>query len=70
MKNGEKHIYTCHLVTLEMSFVLCLYAFVSLYNQLPESETKSIFKLASISLLKPKAKPKIPDQLLSNDLVC
>lgn len=60
MKNGEKHIYECHLVTLKKCFVLCLYVFVSLYNQLPESETKSIFKLASVFPLKTKSKTKNP----------
>jgi hypothetical protein len=60
MKKGEKYIYDCHLVTLEMSFVLCFSAFVSLYNHLPESETKSVFKLASAFPLKTKSSTKNP----------
>lgn len=60
MKGGEKYIYQCHLVTLEMSFVLHTYAFVSLYYQLPESETKSFFKIASAFPLKTKSKTKKP----------
>ena len=60
MKKGEKYIYDCHLVTLEMSFVLCFYAFVSLFNQLPESETKSIFKLANAFPLQTKSRTKNP----------
>lgn len=60
MKSGEKYTYQCHPVTLEMSFVLRYYAFVSLYNLLLESETKSIFKLASVLPLKTKSKTKNP----------
>lgn len=60
MKKGEKYIYDCHLATLEMSFVLCFSAFVSLYNQLPESETKSVFKLASAFPLKTKSQNQKP----------
>lgn len=43
--------------------------FVSLYNQLPESETKPIFKLASALPFKPKAKPKSSNKLLNNKFV-
>lgn len=47
----------------------CLTLFVSLYNQLPESETKPIFKLASAFPFKPKAKPKSSNKLLNNKFV-
>lgn len=47
----------------------CLMLFVSLYNQLPESETNPIFKLARAFPFKPKAKPKSANKLLNNKFV-
>lgn len=59
MKGGENYSHQCHLVTLETSLS---YTFVSLCNQLPESETKPILKLDSAFPLETKSKTKKPKQ--------